>query len=44
MDSIAERIEDSRDLLIDARVMPPYIGHRQRDEFSESARAIDPDP
>ena len=40
---VAEGVEDGRDFLVDARIMPPDIGHGQGDEFGECSGAIDAD-
>src|SRR5271155_5121439 len=41
MHRVAKGIEDGCDFLVDAGIMPPDIGHRQRDEFSEGSGAVD---
>ncbi len=43
VDGVAERIEDGGDVEIDAFVVTPDVGHRQRDVFGESAGAVDAD-
>ena len=40
MHRVAEGIEDGRDLMVDAGVMPPDVGHWQRDEFGECAGTV----
>ena len=40
---VAEGIEDGGDILVDAVVMPPDVGHGQRDVFGKSAGAIHAD-
>jgi hypothetical protein len=41
--SIAERIEDRGDFLIDIRSVPPDVGHGQRNELSERPLAVNAD-
>ena len=43
MDGVAEGIEDSRHFLIDLRVMPPDVGHRQRNQLSKTTRPVHAD-
>ena len=40
MHRIAEGIEDGRNFMVDAGVMPPDICHRQRDQFGKRAGPI----
>jgi hypothetical protein len=40
MHRVAEGIEDRGHFLIDLRVMPPNVGHGQRNEFSKGSRSI----
>ena len=40
---IAKRIEDRRNLLVDLRIMPPDVRHRQRDKLRKRSRPIHPD-
>ena len=43
VDGVAERVEDGRDVAVDATAVMPDVGHRQRDEFRERAGAVDAD-
>ena len=40
---VAERVEDRRDVLVDARPVVPDVGHRQGDQLGERARAVHAD-
>jgi hypothetical protein len=40
---IPERIEDRRDVLVDARSVVPDVRHRQRDQLGKGTRPVDPD-
>ncbi len=40
--SVAEGIEDGRHLAVDAMVVPPDIGHGQRDQFGKGPCAVHP--
>ena len=40
---VAEGIEDGGDFLIDMRLVPPDVAHRQHDIFGEGAGAVDAD-
>ena len=44
MHGVAERIEDRRDVAVDARGVAPDVRHRQRDVLGERARVVDADP
>ena len=41
VDSVAEGVKDCSNFLIDTGMVTPDVGHRQRNEFGKSARAID---
>src|SRR5580692_7559760 len=43
MNGVAERIENSSNFLIDATIMPPDIGHGQRDELRKRSWTVDAD-
>src|SRR5689334_6099134 len=43
MHGIAERVENGRNLAVDAGIMPPDVAHWQRDIFRECARTVDAD-
>ena len=40
---VAERVEDRGDVAVDAVVVVPDVGHRQREVLGERARAVDAD-
>src|SRR5580704_14216677 len=40
MHGVTKGIEDRSHFLIDLRVMPPDVGHGQRNEFSKGSRSI----
>ena len=44
MNRISKRIEDRRNFLIDARMVPPDIGHRQRDQLGKGPGRLTPTP
>src|SRR5581483_6297856 len=44
VDGVPERVEDRRDLLVDARPVVPDVRHRQRDVLGERARPLDAEP
>src|ERR1700728_4098781 len=43
MDSVAKRIEDGGDLQVNPGMVPPDVGHGQRDQLGKGSCAIDPD-
>jgi hypothetical protein len=44
VDGVAERVEDRRDVLRDARPVVPDVGHREDDVLRERARPLDAEP
>ena len=44
MNGIAEGIEYGRHFLVDAGIVPPDIGHGQRDEGRKHSRPVDAEP
>ena len=44
VDGVAERVEDRRHVLVDARPVVPDVRHRQRHELGESARPLHAEP
>src|SRR5580698_757445 len=40
MHGVTKGIEDRSHFLIDLRVVPPNVGHGQRDEFSKGSRPV----
>ncbi len=43
VDGVAERVEDGGHVAVDARVVVPDVGHRQRDVLGEGAGTVDAD-